>query len=320
MEIARDKLIELYAQMLTIRLFEERARQLYAEGLIPGFVHLYIGQEACATGVCAALRPSDYITSNHRGHGHCIAKGADLRRMMAELLGRKTGYGGGRSGSMHICDPQIGILGANGIVGAGLPIATGAAFSSKLREREEVAVCFFGEGASSEGTFHESLNMAAIWKLPIVYVCENNKYAEMTPQSTHMSVGRVVDRAAAYGIPAILVDGNDVTAVYQATSEAVDRARNGQGPSLLELSTYRWRGHYEGDAEVYRSKEEVSEWKLRCPIEHFRTRLIKEVGLNDSEITAIDERVTACVEDAVIFAIESPMPDPDDILVGVYSA
>ncbi|MDH5532610.1 MAG: thiamine pyrophosphate-dependent dehydrogenase E1 component subunit alpha, partial [Candidatus Bathyarchaeota archaeon] len=236
-------MIEVYRKMLEIRRFEEKVYDLYGENLVPGTIHLYAGQEAVAAGVCANLRSDDYITSTHRGHGHCIAKGAQLKRVMAEILGKKTGYCSGKGGSMHIADFSIGMLGATAVVGAGLPIAAGAGLSIRLRKTDQVVACFFGEGASNQGTFHEGINMAAIWKLPVLFVCENNLYAMGTRQSIVMAIENVADRATAYGIPGVVVDGNDVMAVYEAAREAVERARSGKGPTLMECKTYRHKGH-----------------------------------------------------------------------------
>jgi TPP-dependent pyruvate/acetoin dehydrogenase alpha subunit len=247
LDLSNEKLIEMYRTMKKIREFETKAAELFAEGSIPGFVHLYIGEEAVATGVCANLKDSDYITSTHRGHGHIIAKGGDLKYMFAELFGKATGYCKGKGGSMHIADADRGILGANGIVGAGHNIAVGAGLSAKYRGTDQVCVCFFGDGSTNQGTFHESLNLASIWKLPVIFVCENNLYGISMHQSRHQAIQDVADRAVAYNIPGVVVDGNDVLAVYEAAKEAIDRARNGQGPTLIECKTYRQRGHFEGD-------------------------------------------------------------------------
>ena len=267
MENKRNFLAGLYASMYKIRRFEQEAVKLFHNKELPGWLHSYIGEEAVAVGVCASLNRDDYITSTHRGHGHCIAKGADLKRMMAELYGKETGYCKGKGGSMHIADFSIGILGANGIVGGGIPIATGTALASQYLEDGRVTVCFFGDGASNQGGFHESLNLASLWKLPVVYVCENNLYAETTPQADHQPIRDIADRAKSYNMPGVIVDGNDVFAVYEKANKAVERARAGRGPTLIECKTYRYRGHWEGDPEVYRTKEEVKEWKKRSPKE-----------------------------------------------------
>jgi len=276
MAIEKGKLIDMYRVMVRIRTFEEKVLKEFAAGNIPGFVHLYIGEEATATGACANLRPDDYITSTHRGHGHLIAKGGRTDRMMAELYGKKTGYCKGKGGSMHIADPGIGILGANGIVGGGIPIAGGAALSAQMRDTSQVVVCFLGDGASNCGTFHEGVNMAACWNLPVIYVIENNLYAQKTRITDTSRLTNLADRAAAYGIPDVTVDGNDVTAVYEAVYEAVARARKGHGPTLVECKTYRWHGHYEGDSQTYKSREEAEEWQKKDPIPAFRKKLIED--------------------------------------------
>ena len=248
-------LLEMFSTMTKIRLFESELQKFFAAGKIPGFVHLYLGEEAVATGACAALKQTDMITSTHRGHGHCLAKGGDLKLMMAEIYGRSTGYCKGKGGSMHIADFNIGILGANGIVGGGGPLAVGAAFSCQYKDTKGVCACFFGDGASNQGTTQESLNMASAWKLPVIFINENNGYGISCPQSKSMAITDIADRAAAYDMPGVVVDGNDVLAVYEAVTMAVERARKGQGPSLIECKTYRWRGHFEGDACVYRSEK-----------------------------------------------------------------
>lgn len=308
----------LYKTMVRIRRFEETVIELFARGKIPGFLHSYLGQEASATGVCAHLRDDDYITSTHRGHGHLLAKGARTDLAMAELFGKSTGYCNGKGGSMHIADPDIGILGAIGIVGAGLVIANGAGFSAQYRGTDQVAVCFFGDGASNTGTFHEGLNLAALWQLPVVFVCENNCYAESTPQCDHQAIQDVAVRAQGYGMPSSIVDGNDVRAVYKAAEVAVARARGGEGPTLLETKTYRIRGHYEGDPQNYRSREEVDEWRELCAIRRFRAELTDE-GVAEAELDAIDTNVEDEIERAVAFAEESPLPDVQDALHGIYT-
>jgi pyruvate dehydrogenase E1 component alpha subunit len=308
--------------MVRIRRFEEKLIDLKARGAIPGVLHLYIGEEATASGVCAALRTDDFITSTHRGHGHCIAKGGDLSKMIAELFGRSTGYCCGKGGSMHIADASIGILGANGIVGAGIPIAGGAGLSIKLRDSGQVVACFFGDGGANQGTFHESLNLAALWKLPVIFVCENNQYAISVAQSRSTSVEDVFVRKEAYGMHGRMIDGNDVMAVYEATLEATERARNGEGPSLLECKTYRWRGHYEGEADrgrTYRSAEEIEDWKSKCPIERFRKRLLQEELLAQSDLDKIENDIGEEIEKAIRFAEDSPFPDPEEALTGLYS-
>jgi pyruvate dehydrogenase E1 component alpha subunit len=319
MAIENEKLIDMYRVMVRIRTFEERVVKEFAAGHIPGFVHVYSGEEAVATGACANLRTDDYITSTHRGHGHLIAKGGRTDRMMAELYGKKTGYNKGKGGSMHIAEVDIGILGASAIVAAGIPIAGGAALSAKMRGTDQVAVCFFGDGASNTTRFHEGINLASIWKLPIVYVIENNAYAETTPISYAMNIPNIASRAAAYGIPGITIDGNDVLAVYEAVGEAVARARRGEGPSLVECKTCRWHGHYEGDTHTYRTKDEIEECKKRDPIPRFRKRLIEMGVLTEKQADKIDQEVGKEIDEAVKFAEESPLPAPEETLEDVYA-
>ncbi len=319
MEVPRETLLLMYERMLKIRYFEDRVKDLFAAGEMPGFVHLYLGQEAVAVGACATLRDDDYITSTHRGHGHIIAKGGDLKRMMAELYGKATGYNKGKGGSMHIADPKLGILGANGIVGAGLPIATGAALSAKLRKSGQVAICFFGDGASNQGTFHEAINIAAAFDLPAVYVCENNLYAVGTRQSKVRRVEDIADRATGYAIPGLAVDGNDVIAVYEACLAAVDRARAGQGPTIVECKTYRWRAHFEGEPDTYRPPEEVRTWMEREPIAPYRSSLIAQQVVTGAEADEIEARVRKELDEAVAFARQSPLPRPESALEGLWA-
>lgn len=319
MAIEKEKLIDMYRVMVRIRAFEERAYKDFTGGRIPGVLHLYTGEEAVATGACANLRPDDYITSTHRGHGHVIAKGARTDRMMAELHGKKTGYCKGRGGSMHIADTDIGILGANGIVGGGIPIAGGAALSAQKRGTDQVCLCFFGDGASNTTRFHEGINLASIWKLPVVYVVENNLYGESTHISYAMNVPNVADRACAYGIPGKIVDGNDVLAVYETVGEAVARARKGEGPTIVECKTYRWHGHYIGDPETYKPKEEVAEWKKKDPIPRFTKYLIENKVLSEEGTNKIDQEINEEIDQAVKFAEESPLPEPEETLEDVYA-
>lgn len=319
LNFAKEKLAEMYRKMLEIRFFEERVFELYAQNLVPGTIHLYAGEEAVAVGVCSSLREVDYVTSTHRGHGHCIAKGADLKRTMAEILGKSTGYCKGKGGSMHIADFAIGMLGATAVVGAGLPIAVGAGLSVKLRGTDQVVACFFGEGASNQGTFHESINMASVWRLPVIFVCENNLYAMGTRQSRVMNIENIADRAVAYGIPGVVVDGNDVLAVYEAAQRAVQRARKGEPPSLLECKTYRLRGHSRVDPARYRPKEEVEEWLSRDPIKRFEERLMQMKAFTEAEIQQIKREVSSAIEEAVRFAMESPYPAPEEALEDVYA-
>jgi len=305
--------------MLEIRLFEEKVFDLYAQNLVPGTIHLYTGEEAVAVGVCATLTKDDYITSTHRGHGHCIAKGADAKRVMAEILGRRTGYCKGKGGSMHIADFTVGMLGATAVVGAGLPIAVGAGLSIKLRNTTQVVACFFGEGASNQGTFHESLNLAAVWELPVIFVCENNLYAMGTSQSKVMKITNVSERASAYGIAGTTVDGNDVLAVYEAAAEAVDRARKGTGPTLIECKTYRHRGHSRVDAARYRPKDEVAGWLARDPIKLLKAKLLEKDRSTQQSLLQVESDVAGEIEQAVKFAVESAFPPPEEALEDVYA-
>lgn len=312
-------LLALYQTMVKIRHFETTAGEYFAAGKIPGFIHLSIGQEASAVGVCSVLRKDDYIATTHRGHGHIIAKGADLKPMVAELFGKATGYCKGKGGSMHIADFSLGILGANGVVAGGLPIITGAGLSIKLRKTDQVAVVFFGDGASNRGTVHEAMNMCAIWKLPVVFVLENNQYASTTPQSYACALGDICNRAAGYGFPGVAVDGNDVLAVREVAAQAVERARAGEGPTLMENKTYRYRGHFEGDPQKYRSKEEVADRQSRTdPIQRFEKMLVERKLLNKNKISQIREAIQKELEAALAFATDSPYPDPEDALEDLF--
>jgi pyruvate dehydrogenase E1 component alpha subunit len=318
MNLTAEKQLEMLRTMQTIRRFEERASDDFQAGAIYGVVHCYIGQEAVATGVCAALNRDDQIISTHRGHGHCIAKGADLKRMMAELYGKRTGYCKGKGGSMHIADFSIGMLGANGIVAGGIPIVTGAGLAAQLEGKGRVAASFFGDGAASAGPFHESLNIAALWKLPVLYVCENNYYGVNTPAAEAVSVEDVADRAAAYGIPGVVVDGNDVLAVYETAEAAVKRARAGEGPTLMECKTYRWRAHTEiKGMPDRRPSEEVEEWKQKDPIARLAAKLQKAGHLTDETRKKMDEEILQAIEATVTFAKESPFPDLDTAIEDV---
>lgn len=321
--LGKDRLLDMYRTMQTIRQFESRVKEIFQEGKIPGFVHVSIGEEASATGVAAALTDTDYITSTHRGHGHLIAKGGDVKPMMAELFGKKTGYCKGKGGSMHIANFELGILGANGIVGAGLPIATGAGLAAKVRGSGEVAACFFGDGASNEGTFHESLNLAAAWKLPVVYVCENNLYGEFTAGRDVTSVKDIADRARGHDMPGVVVNGNDVVEVYEATREAVERARKGDGPTLLECKTYRWEGHVVGEEAFlgkrsYRPADEIEAWKKRCPLTGFEQRFVPG-SFSAEELEAVRTEVGRRIDEAVQFALDSPLPAPEEALDDMFS-
>ena len=318
MALDKGQMLDLYRQMRTIREFEETVAKFFSQGEIPGFVHLYMGEEAVATGVCANLEKQDYIASTHRGHGHGIARGANINKMMAEIFGRIDGQCKGKGGSMHIADVELGFLGANGIVGAGLPLAVGAAFAAKYMKTNGVAICFFGDGASNRGTFHESLNMASIQKLPVVFINENNMYGISMCQARHQNITDVADRGAAYGIPGMVVDGNDVIAVFEAAEEAVKRARAGGGPVLIECKTYRHQGHFEGDACIYRSDEELNSWKAKDPLPRFANRLQEMKLATEAEIKQIDTEVKKVITDAVEFAKNSPVPSLDELTKDVY--
>lgn len=314
-EVLRDAL----RKMMLIRRFEEGAEDAYTRGLIHGTMHLSIGQEASAVGACLPLAEADKITSTHRGHGHCIAKGAEPAKMFAEFFGKETGYCRGRGGSMHIADVARGNLGANGIVGGGLPIAVGAALSAKRLGTGGVVLCFFGDGANNEGAFHEALNIAAVWKLPVVFVCENNKYGMSVSTERSTAVAQIADRAAAYAMPGVTVDGNDLSAVAEACSAAVERARAGEGPSLVEAMTYRWRGHSKSDRNRYRSKEEIDSWIARDPIPRFAAMLVEHGILSAGEIEALGAEADVEIAAAIEFARQSPDPDPTEAARDVYS-
>ncbi len=306
--------------MWTTRRFEEAVDDLFARGLMHGTMHLSIGQEASATGACMALRPDDAITSTHRGHGHCIGKGADLVRMMAELLAKETGYCRGRGGSMHIADVETGNLGANGIVAGGIPIATGAALAFQLRGEDRVVACFFGDGATNEGAFHEAANLAAIWKLPVIFICENNKYGMSFSTEKAFAIEHLAERAAAYGFPGVTVDGNDVTAVYDAVNTAVQRARAGEGPTFVEAVTYRWKGHSKSDKNLYRTKEEIAEWRSKDPIGRFEHEVIERGLLSQADIDDVRREALDAVRKAVVEANSAPDADPSDLLDAVFAS
>ncbi len=311
--------ITLYRSMLLIRECEAQLNDLFAKNVFPGYIHSYLGQEACAVGVCSGLNDTDYVVSNHRGRGHYLAKGMALKPMMAEMLGKATGICGGRGGEMHAADPALGILGGNGIVGAGMPIGAGAALAAQMDGLGAVSVVFFGEGASNNGAFGETLNVAAAWKLPLIMVCENNLYAEMTPFVQTVGQPDVAARATGYGVASEIVDGNDVLAVRAAAGRAVDRARAGDGPTLLELKTYRWGGHFEGDPRKYRTRNEEAEWKARCPVARFRRHLLAEVGVEEDRLVTLEAAVAAEVAEAVTFALDSPLPAPETALLKVFA-
>ena len=315
----KDILMKMLKKMIQIRYFEEQVDKLYMKGEVHGTGHLYIGMEAVAVGAILALNKEDVMTSTHRGHGHCIAKGADLKLMMAELLGKSTGYCKGKGGSMHIADMSLGNLGANGIVGGGIAIATGAALAIKKMKTNQVVLCFFGDGATNQGVFHESINMASIWNLPVIYIIENNKYGMGFPIRKAVNIDKLSKRACAYGLKGITIDGNDVIGVYKTTQKLVDKIRNDNIPVILECNTYRWKGHSRMDAERYRTKEEVASWKEKCPIIRHEKYLIYEGVAKSVEIKNIEEEVHAEINNAAKFAQESSFPSPEDALKDVYA-
>jgi len=319
--IGTESLIHMYRQMMSIRLFEEQVNELYTRALMPGLAHLYVGEEAVAVGVCEALLPDDYITSTHRGHGHCLAKGASPDRMFAELLGKKAGYCKGKGGSMHIADPTTGNLGANAIVGGSVGIATGAALSAKRLGNHRVAVCFFGEGALGQGVLYEEMNLAQLWKLPVIYVCENNLYTEYTHFS-ETTAGDIPARAAAFGVRAETVDGQDVRAVYAIANELVARARKGEGPAFLLCNTYRYHGHHVGDInrEYYRSKQEEQSWiTLRDPIKNFAKWMIEQKLADPVLLEHIESEIRSEMLAAVKFAIDAPYPGTEEVEQDIYA-
>jgi pyruvate dehydrogenase E1 component alpha subunit len=318
--ITKEQKIEMLKLIIKIRRFEEKTVQLYQTARIWGYLHPYIGEEAVAVGTCAAINKTDYIVSTHRGHGHSIAKGADLNRMMAELLGKATGYCKGRGGSMHIADTELGMLGANGIVGGGIPISVGAGFSCKMEGKGRVTICFFSDGASNNGVFHESLNMAAIFKLPVIYVCENNMYAISMSCTESVSCENIADRAVSYGIPGDIVDGSNPIDVFEAAQRAVKRAREGNGPTLIEAKTYRFGGHHPNDPAEYRDKKEADYYKKeKDPVINFKKKLIDEKILSENDIEVIEKDIMKEVEDSLKFAEESPEPQLDKFLEEVKS-
>jgi pyruvate dehydrogenase E1 component alpha subunit len=315
----KKTLLAMYRTMVTIRQFETMAGEYFAAGQIPGFIHLSIGQEGSSTGVCSCLRQDDYVATTHRGHGHMIAKRADLKRMVAELFGKATGYCKGKGGSMHIADFSIGILGANGVVAGGLPLICGAGLSIKLRKTDQVAVVFFGDGASNRGPVHEAMNLAAIWKLPVIFVVENNQWASTTPQGYSCAIGDLCRRAAGYNMPGHPVDGNDVLAVREAALAAIERARKGEGPTMIENKTYRVRGHFEGDPQKYRNQAEVLTWQEKSdPVARFEQTLVKDQILTKTKIRTIWDAVKAELDAAIEFAKNSPFPKPEDALEDLY--
>lgn len=311
--------VEFYKQMVKIRLFEEKAIELFKNGVIGGSIHPSIGQEAVAVGVSSQLKKQDYITTHHRGHGHMIAKGIDINKMMAELLGKENGSCHGRGGSMHIADVNIGLLNSTGIVGSSIPIAVGVAYRNIYKNEDRVVACVFGDGAVNSGSFHEGLNMAALWKLPVIFVCENNMWAISTKYTDAVAGKNISSRAKAYGMPFATVDGNDVFKVSEEVKKAVNRARSGNGPTLIECKTYRLEGHFVGDPLVYRSKEEAEEWKGRCPIKRLKNYLLEHNILKEEDVRRIEEDLSKKIEEAVEYAKESDFPPVKDIKVGLYS-
>lgn len=319
MKYGKEVLLDIYLVMNQIRKFEEKALELFQQDKLRGSVHLYTGEEAVASSIIALLGDKDYITSTHRGHGHGIAKSRDLKRAFAELMGKETGFCKGRGGSMHICDLARGNLGANAIVGAGLPIAVGSALAQKMRGTDNVTVTFFGDGASNQGTFHESLNLASVWKLPLIFVCENNGFGISVPTWQSTSVKDIAVRAVGYAMPGHTVDGNDVMAVLDTFSESLERARKGEGPSLIEAKTYRWKGHWTGDPEVYRTREEVESWVAKCPIKRLGAYLLENKLAARNDLNKLEEQAAWEVEESVTFALNSPEPDPATVMDDVFA-
>ena len=322
MKLAKKLVLQLLEKMLEIRFFEEMIVDQYARANVPGLAHLYIGQEAVAVGACACLKQTDLITSTHRGHGHCIAKGADLNQMMAELFGKSNGYCKGKGGSMHIASIDAGMLGAMGIVGSGAPIAVGAALAAKQLKSNQTVVCFLGDAATNTGAFHESANFAALHKLPVLFICENNLYGISVCMDRHTALKDIADRAAGYAMPGVIVDGNDVISVYDAVNKAIKAAQAGKGPTLIECKTYRFRGHFEGDpnlGERYRTKEEIAQWEKKCPIKRFKSYIIKRQLVSRNVLDKMEHRVKRRVEEAMLFADSSPFPKAEEALDDVFA-
>ena len=319
-DLDADTLWFMYRKMVEIRKFEEHVWDVYTRGLMPGLAHLYIGEEGVAVGVCSALKADDYITSTHRGHGHCIAKGGKLDRMMAEIMGKESGYCRGKGGSMHIADMSVGILGANGIVGGGFGIATGAALSAKMRRSGQVAVCFFGDGAANQGIMLETINMAVIWNLPAIYVCENNQYGEHTPYHRVTGVENIVDRAAGLGIPGVTAEGSDALDVHAKVATAVDKARKGEGPTLIEAYTYRYRGHHVGDDGYYRTDDEVKFWmEHKDPIKLLGDHMCKKKVASAADLDALQQQIEQEVLEAIEFGKDAPLPSPEQAYEDLYA-
>lgn len=319
MEISKKVLKEMYKRMNEARFFEEKVSYFFARGMVHGTTHLSIGQEASSVGACMSLNNDDLITSTHRGHSQVIGKGIDLNKMMAELLGKYTGYCKGKGGSMHIADVEAGNLGANGVVGGGHGIAVGAALTQQMKDTGKIVLCFFGDGASNEGSFHEALNLASVWKLPVIFYCENNLYGMSVPQDKAMNIENIADRAKSYGIPGHIIDGNNAVEVYNKTKEIAEYVREGNGPVLVESKTYRWLGHSKSDAQIYRSKEEVEEWKSKCPIKQLRNYMIENKVATEEKLDEIENNAEEAIEKAVEFANDSPNPPIETITEDVYA-
>ena len=319
MDLSRETVLKMYETMVTIRRFDETAAQMARQGIIYGSFHTYVGEEAIAVGVAFNLKDEDAIASTHRGNGHFIARGADLKKMFAECLGKGNGYCKGKGGKMHLAMLEPGFITANGIVGGGLPIGTGFGLHFHMKKKDNVSIAFFGDGAANQGAFHECVNMAAVWKLPVVYICENNQYAISTSVNESLSAEHVADRGVGYGIPGVLVDGNDVFAVYEVVGEAIKRARAGEGPTLVECLTYRLRGHHEGDIQNYRTEEEVEEWKKKDPILRVKKALLENLGATEEELKAIEEKVEKEVQEAAEYAKNSPWPEPETLMEDIYA-
>jgi acetoin:2,6-dichlorophenolindophenol oxidoreductase subunit alpha len=317
--ITEEKLKDLYKEMWLIRYFDEKVDQFFAKGMIHGTTHLCVGQEASAAGSIAVIGRKDKIVSTHRGHGHCISKEGDVNKMMAELFGRETGYCKGKGGSMHIADVEKGNLGANGIVGGGIPLAVGAALTSKMKKENYVVLCFFGDGATNEGSFHEAVNLAAIWNLPVVFICENNQYGMSGPVKEMTRIEDIADRAVSYGIPGKVVDGNDMIEIMNTVDKAVEHARGGNGPTLIEMKTYRWKGHSKSDAKKYRTREEENEWREKDSIKRFKAVLIEASILTEESAKQLQDAALKEIEDAVKFAESSPEPSIDSLLEDLYA-
>jgi len=317
--VPRETQVELLRTMIRVRAFEERVRDLFAAGRLPGFVHLSIGQEAVAAGACGALRRDDYVLSTHRGHGHLVAKGADPARMMAELYAKRTGSCRGKGGSMHIADASVGVLGANGVVAGGLTVSAGVGLSIKQRRSGQVCLCFFGDGAANRGPVHEAVNLAVIWSLPVIFLCENNGWASSTPHRYACAVSDIAARASGYGLEGVVVDGMDVLAVYRAVRAAVDRAREGGGPAFIEAKVVRWQGHYEGDPQGYRNKDEVVDGKARDPIQQLAAALVAEGILRAEDVADLQRAAQEEIDKAVAFGESSPLPAPEEALEDLFA-